>query len=47
MRKGLRFGELELTSETRTKGPNDWKVPVIKFVGENNAELAEFFNGLH
>lgn len=47
MRKGLRFGRLELTSETRKKADLDWKIPVIKFVGENSADLVAFFEGLH
>lgn len=47
MRKGLRFGRLELTSETRKKADLDWKVPVIKFTGENAPELVKFFEGLH
>lgn len=46
MRKGMEFGKLELTSETRKKGDLDWKIPVIKFVGENPAELVEFYRSL-
>jgi hypothetical protein len=46
MRKGMEFGKLELTSETRKKGDLDWKIPVIKFVGENPAELVAFYRSL-
>lgn len=46
MRKGMAYGKLELTSETRKKGDLDWKIPVIKFVGENPAALVAFYQSL-
>jgi hypothetical protein len=46
MRKGLLYGRLALTSETRQDKQRDWKVPVVKFVSETTAEMAEFFVGL-
>lgn len=46
MRKGLLYGRLALTSETRQDKQRDWKVPVIKFVSETPADLAAFFLGL-
>lgn len=46
MRKGLRFGRLALTSETRKNSKNEWAVPVIKYTGENPADLIAFFEGL-
>lgn len=46
MRKGLRFGSLSLTSEVRKNAKNSWSVPVIKYVGENPAELVQFFESL-
>lgn len=46
MRKGPQYGRLEMTSESRSKGPNEWKIPVIKYAGENPAELVKFFESL-
>jgi hypothetical protein len=46
MRKGMQYGRLELTSEGRKKGDLDWKVPVIKYAGENPEELVKFFGSL-
>lgn len=46
MRKGMEFGRLELTSESRSKGELDWKVPVIKFTGENPENLRKFYLSL-
>lgn len=46
MRKGMQYGRLELTSEGRKKGDLDWKVPVIKYAGENPEELVQFFASL-
>jgi hypothetical protein len=46
MRKGMQYGRLEMTSEGRQKGDLDWKVPVIKYTGENSEELVKFFASL-
>lgn len=46
MRKGLRFGALALTSETRKNAKNDWRVPVIKYTGENPEDLVAFFESI-
>jgi hypothetical protein len=46
MRKGLRFGKLLLTSDVRRNTKNSWHIPVIKYAGENPAELVKFFEGL-
>jgi hypothetical protein len=46
MKKGLLYGRLDLTSETRFDAQRDWKVPVIKFTGETPAAMVEFFQGL-
>jgi hypothetical protein len=46
MRKGMEFGRLELTSESRSKGELDWKVPVIAYKGENPEDLVKFYTGL-
>jgi hypothetical protein len=46
MRKGMQYGRLELTSESRSKGDLDWKVPIIKYVGENPEKLVKFFASL-
>jgi hypothetical protein len=46
MRNGLRFGKLMLTSEVRKNAKNSWHVPVIKYAGENPADLVKFYEGL-
>jgi hypothetical protein len=46
MRKGMEFGRLELTSESRSKGELDWKVPVIAYKGENPEDLVKFYTSL-
>jgi hypothetical protein len=46
MRNGLRYGRLALTSEGRKNAKNSWVVPVIKYAGENPADLVAFFEGL-
>lgn len=46
MRKGMRFGKLNLTSEVRKNAKNSWHIPVIKFTGENDAEFVAFIEGL-
>lgn len=46
MRKGLRYGALDLTSEERRNARNSWRIPVIKYAGENSAELVTFFEGI-
>jgi hypothetical protein len=46
MRKGMQYGKLELTSESRKKGELEWKVPIIKYVGENSEEQVKFFASL-
>lgn len=46
MRKGMQYGGLDLTSEIRKNSKNSWHVPVIKFMGENPAELVEFYTSL-
>lgn len=46
MRKGMEYGLLELTSESRKKGELDWKIPVIKFVGETPENLVNFYRSL-
>jgi hypothetical protein len=46
MRKGMEYGLLELTSESRKKGELDWKIPVIKYVGETPENLVTFYHSL-
>lgn len=46
MRKGLRYGKLLLTSAARKNAKFSWVVPVIKFDGENDAELVKFIENL-
>lgn len=46
MRKGMKFGVLELTSDTKTGKGNTWHVPVIKYAGETPANLVEFYSSL-
>lgn len=46
MRKGMHFGRLSLTSEVKQNAANSWHIPVIKYAGENPAELVAFFEGL-
>jgi hypothetical protein len=46
MRKGLRFGALNLTSETRKNAKNSWSVPVVKYAGENPEDLVAFFESI-
>ncbi len=47
MRKGTIYGALQLTSEDRKDAKNQWKVPVIKFVGENSPEVVAFCQTLN
>jgi hypothetical protein len=42
MRKGLIYGQLELTTKQRNKPGQSWFIPVAKLVGENPPELVEF-----
>jgi hypothetical protein len=46
MRKGMEFGRLELTSESHHDAVNEWRIPVIKYAGENPAALVKFFQSL-
>lgn len=46
MRRGLRFGRLALTSEVRKNTKNSWHIPVIKYQGENPADLVAFYESL-
>lgn len=46
MRQGLRFGNLALTSEVRSKNTKTWHVPVPRFNGANKPELVEFFESI-
>jgi len=47
MRKGAQYGKLELTSKTQSgKGDLSWKVPVIKYAGENTPEFVAFVEEL-
>lgn len=45
-RKGMQFMRLELTSEVKKNSANSWHVPVIKYAGENPADLVEFYASL-
>jgi hypothetical protein len=47
MQKGLKYGKLELTSKTEKNAQNSWKVPVIRFVGENDADFVSFVDALN
>lgn len=46
MRKGMEYGTLNLTSESRKKGELDWKIPVIKYTGENPETLVAFYRSI-
>lgn len=46
MRKGLRCGKLNLTTEGRKNASFSWIVPVIKYAGENPADLVQFIESL-
>jgi hypothetical protein len=46
MRKNPIFGQLALTSKHVAGDTEEWWVPVVKYVGENNKELLEFFESL-
>lgn len=46
MRKGMRFGKLELISAPRTSPRYSWIVPEIKFAGENKSDFVKFVEGL-
>lgn len=43
MRKGQQYGRLLLSSKDASSKGKSWKTPVIKFDGENDAELVAFF----
>lgn len=45
-RKGMQFMRLELTSEIKKNSANSWHVPVVKYAGENPAELVDFYASL-
>lgn len=46
MREALYNGALTVQSRKETSGQFNWQVPVLKFVGKNDPELAQFFAGL-
>ena len=46
MREGLYHGALTIHSRKETAGKFTWQVPVLKYVGRNDPELAAFFAGL-
>lgn len=46
MRNGLWLGRLNLTSEVKKNSKNSWHIPVVKYVGEVPAALAEFYHSL-
>lgn len=46
MLKGLIFGSLEMTTKYKQKPGQEWYVPIVKLIGENQPGLIEFLDAI-